>query len=101
GKPFFAPTFAILLTILTLIDDIMKKSDIEHIQRSRYLDSGQKIKSQVDNIVRSINLKYPELAGNIEIPFNLFGINSPQTDNSIGIALQKYISSLINQRRFA
>lgn len=45
----------------------MKKSDFEHIQRSRYLESGQKIKSDIDNIVRSINHKYPELAGSIEI----------------------------------
>jgi len=45
----------------------MKKSDLEHIQRSRYLESGQKIKSEIDNIVRSINHKYPELAESIEI----------------------------------
>lgn len=79
----------------------MKKSDIEHIQRSRFLESGLSIKSQVDNIVRSINLKYPELAGNIEIPSSLFGINSPETNDSISLALQKYINSLVNQKRLA
>lgn len=45
----------------------MKKKDIEHIHRSRFLATEQKILLQISNIVRSLNLKYPEIANHIEI----------------------------------
>jgi hypothetical protein len=66
----------------------MKKSDIEHIQRSRFLESSRHVRSQVDNIVNSINSKYPELADRIEIHHNMSGNHRSTT---LG-----YISSLMN-----
>ncbi len=69
----------------------MKKSDIEHIQRSRFLESSRQDKSQVENIVNSINLKYPELADCIEIPLNM---NNDIKDNNYN-----YIGSLIYYSR--
>ncbi len=50
----------------------MNKSAIDHIHRSQILETGKKIKAQIENVVNSINLKYPELAGNIELP-DIFG----------------------------
>lgn len=69
----------------------MKKSDIEHIQRSRFLESSRKVKSQVENIVNSINLKYPELADCIEIPNSMIK-NAKDSDSN-------YISSLVYYSR--
>jgi hypothetical protein len=46
----------------------MNKADIDHIHRNRVLRAGEKVLSEIDNIVRSINLKYPELANSIELP---------------------------------
>lgn len=79
----------------------MKKSDIEHIQRSRFLNSGQKIKNQIDNIVRSINYKYPELAKNIEIPQNIFMTNAGEVNETSTRILYKYLNSFMKQNLLA
>ncbi len=46
----------------------MNKAEIDHIHRNRVLRADEKVLSEIDNIVRSINLKYPELAISIELP---------------------------------
>lgn len=62
----------------------MKKVDIEHIQRSRFLASGQKMKSNVEKIVQNINLKYPEIADNIEIPQDIYTHQPNNNVNHMG-----------------
>lgn len=79
----------------------MKKSDIEHIQRSRFLNSGLKIKNQIDNIVRSINYKYPELAKNIEIPQNIYMTSSGEINETSTQILYRYINSFMKQNLLA
>jgi hypothetical protein len=69
----------------------MKKVDIDHIQRSRFLASGQKMKSNVERIVQNINLKYPEIADNIEIPQE---VNSQQSSQGGG---RNYFFNLFNR----
>ena len=76
----------------------MKKSELEHIQRSRFLESGQKIKNQVETIVRSINLKYPELAGKIEISQDDIFQMSKNPDND---SLMRYLKIFMNQKLLA
>lgn len=76
----------------------MKKSELEHIQRSRFLESGQKIKNQVETIVRSINLKYPELAGKIEISQDDIIQMSKNPDND---SLMRYLKIFMNQKLLA
>lgn len=76
----------------------MKKSEIEHAQRCRFLESGEKVKSQVETIVRSINLKYPELAGKIEIPQTDIYQSSRSAANE---SLKKYLSIFMNQKILA
>lgn len=51
----------------------MNKSATDNFHRSRILETGKKVMGQIENIVNSINLKYPELAGNIELPDDLYG----------------------------
>jgi hypothetical protein len=75
----------------------MKKSDIEHIQRSRFLESGKKLKAQVDNIVRSINFKYPELARSIEIPKEILNQQGNFEDNQTVDLVSKYLNFLLNR----
>ncbi len=79
----------------------MRKSDIEHIQRSRFLESGKKIKSQIDNIVQSINLKYPELASNIEIPQSILSqsIKTKYSDDTNLVS--QYLSIFLNRNLLA
>lgn len=76
----------------------MKKSELEHIQRSMFLESGQKIKNQVETIVRSINLKYPELAGKIEISQDDIIQMSKNPDND---SLMRYLKIFMNQKLLA
>jgi hypothetical protein len=77
---------------------VMKKSEIEHIQRCRFLESGEKIKSQVETIVRSINLKYPDLAEKIEISQS----DTFQSAKSSGDeVLTKYLRIFLNQKLLA
>lgn len=83
-----------------LIHSLMKKSDNEHIQRSRFLESGQAIKTQIETIVRSINLKYPELAGNIEIPNNAF-TNSGSVTLPGNDSIYNYVRMLMNKNLLA
>lgn len=78
----------------------MKKTDIEHIQRSIFLESGQLIKNQIENIVRSINLKYPELAGNIEIPNSALA-NFKQSKTEDVDKILSYIKLYMNRRLLA
>lgn len=79
----------------------MRKSDIEHIQRSRFLESGKKIKSQVDNIVRSINLKYPELAASIEFPQGLFNQQGNEKTSESLDMVARYLNILLNKNLFS
>ncbi len=76
----------------------MKKSDIEHIQRSRFLESSRKVKSQVENMVNSINMKYPELADCIEIPNKI--IRNANDSNYIN-NLVYYSRKVFNQNLLA
>lgn len=78
----------------------MKKSDNDHIQRSRFLESGQAIKTQIETIVRSINLKYPELAGNIEIPNNIFS-NTGSAAMTGSDSIYNYVRMLMNKNLLA
>lgn len=79
----------------------MKKSDIEFIQRSRIIESGQTIKQQIDTIVRSINHKYPELASNIEIPQNLFYQNLSENRSFKNISIRGFFGNILNQNLLA
>ncbi|GEM_PF-2220621 len=79
----------------------MKKSDIEHVQRSLFLESGRKLKSQIDNIVQSINLKYPELANNIEFPQSLLTQTGNVKQNDDFNLLSKYLSLFLNRNVLA
>jgi hypothetical protein len=72
----------------------MKKVDIDHIQRSRFLASGQKMKSNVERIVQNINLKYPEIADNIEIPHEVHGQQSSNYSQGGG---RNYFFNLFNR----
>lgn len=76
----------------------MKKSELEHIQRCRFLESGQKVKKQVETIVRSINLKYPELAGKIEIQQSDLIQMTKYSEND---SLMKYLKIFMNQKLLA
>jgi hypothetical protein len=78
----------------------MKKSDIEHVQRSRFLETSHKVKTQVENIVNSINLKYPELADSVEIPNSM--IRSANDGNtSILSNFMIYSNSMFKQNLLA
>ncbi|HLN53763.1 MAG TPA: hypothetical protein VK212_08640 [Lentimicrobium sp.] len=79
----------------------MRKTDIDHIQRSRFLESGKKLKSQVENIVQAINLKYPELAGNIEIPQGIFNQKDSFGYSENANLVYKYLNILINKNLLA
>ncbi|MGE5318167.1 MAG: hypothetical protein ACM3ME_09230 [Chloroflexota bacterium] len=78
----------------------MKKTDIEHIQRSIFLESGQLIKTQIDKMVRSINLKYPELAVNIEIPNGITNQSSISKVSGSDILLN-YLKIYMNRNLLA
>ncbi len=75
----------------------MNKSDLDHIQRSRILKAGEKIMTHVDNMVRSINLKYPELAKNIEMPPDL--INDPERNYNSYDSQFFNMFNMINNKR--
>lgn len=75
----------------------MKKVDIEHIQRSRFLASGQKMKSNVEKIVQNINLKYPEIADNIEISQDIY---THQPSNNVNhMRYKNYFLNLFNRNQ--
>jgi hypothetical protein len=78
----------------------MKRSDIEHVQRSRFLESSRKVKSQVENIVNSINLKYPELADSIEIPNSIIRSSNDSNSNIIS-HFMNYSTSMLKQKLLA
>lgn len=75
----------------------MKKVDIEHIQRSRFLASGQKMMSNVEKIVENINLKYPEIADNIEIPHDIYAHQPSGNVNHLGY--KNYFLNIFNRNR--
>lgn len=74
----------------------MKKVDLEHIQRSRFLASGQKMKSNVEKIVQNINLKYPEIADNIEIPQDIPNLTN---SNLAQLGYKNYFLNLFNRNQ--